>query len=122
MKKEIKDLKIRFLLIMLFFLIASGVSKAQVNPYANNAFDDNMKVVDSVLVMGQYQYIFAIYSGDMNQDGQVDQSDFPYWDNDNTFGNYGYLVSDLNGDGNVDLSDFPFWDNNNTTGVYSHRP
>ena len=107
---------------MLLMCAAVSFSQAQVSPYTNNAFEDNMKVVDSVLVSGTYHYIFAIYSGDINQDGNVDLSDFPFWDNDNSNFNFGYLTSDLNGDGNVDLSDFPFWDNNNSNFVYSHKP
>ena len=119
-----KEIFFRITLIFVLFLFCAGANSAnaQVNPYANNAFEDNMKVVDSVLVLGQYKYIFAIYSGDINQDGNIDLSDFPLWDVDNSSFNFGYLATDLNGDGNVDLSDYPFWDANNTNFVYAHRP
>ena len=119
-----KKISFRITLFFTLFLLCAGVNsaKAQVNPYANNAFEDNMKVVDSVLVLGQYKYIFAIYSGDINQDGNINLSDFDFWDDDNTNFRFGYLSSDLNGDGNVNLSDFDFWDANNSNFVYSHRP
>lgn len=62
-------------------------------------------------------YGFAkAFSGDMNQDGFIDPSDFPPYDIDNLNGAYGYLVTDLNGDGFVDGMDFPFFDSNN----YNH--
>ena len=112
----------RFVLVLFFMCAFGSLAQAQ-NPYANNAFDDNMKVVDSVQISpGVYQYIFAIYSGDINQDGNIDLSDFPLWDDDNTNFAFGYRDADLNGDGNVDLSDFPFWDENNTNFIYSHKP
>ena len=119
-----KEIFFRITLIFVLFLLCAGANSAnaQVNPYANNAFEDNMKVVDSVLVLGQYKYIFAIYSGDINQDGNIDLSDFPFWDDDNSNFNFGFLATDLNGDGNVDLSDYPFWDANNANFVYAHRP
>ena len=119
-----KEIFFRITLIFVLFLLCAGANSAnaQVNPYANNAFEDNMKVVDSVLVLGQYKYIFAIYSGDINQDGNIDLSDFPFWDDDNSNFNFGYIVTDLNGDGNCDLNDYPFWDANNSNFVYAHRP
>ena len=120
-----KEIFFRITLIFVLFLLCAGANSAnaQVNPYANNAFEDNMKVVDSVQVSpGVYQYVFAIYSGDINQDGNIDLSDFPIWDDDNTNFAFGYRDADLNGDGNVDLSDFPYWDGNNANFIYSHKP
>ena len=72
----------------------------------NHAYGDNLKIVDSTLVGATYQYIFAIYSGDINQDGSIDASDFLDLDPSIQNGDGGYLVGDLNGDGAVDASDF----------------
>lgn len=56
--------------------------------------------------------IFAIYSGDINQDGVIDGLDFNDWENDNNSFAAGYLSTDLNGDGVVDGLDFMFWEMN----------
>ena len=104
-------------MVMIMMLIGK-YSSAQ----ANKAYGDNMVKIDSVLVGGNYQPVFAIYSGDINQDGNIDLSDFPMWDADNSNFASGYLVTDLNGDGNVDLSDFPIWDVNNSNFVSTARP
>ena len=65
---------------------------------------------------------FAIYSGDINQDGAIDGSDFleldPYIQN----GDGGYIVGDLNGDGSVDASDFLILDPNMQNGIGSSTP
>lgn len=55
---------------------------------------------------------YAIYSGDVNQDGIIDGSDASIVDN--AAFNYltGYVVSDTNGDGIVDGSDSSIIDNN----------
>ena len=88
---------------------------------ASRAYGNNMSLVN-LGFPSQPTGVWVFYSGDMDQDGNIGQSDFPFWDNDNYFGNYGYLVSDINGDVNVDLSDFPYWDNNNNNGVYTIHP
>src|SRR5690242_4085176 len=71
----------------------------------NKAYGDQMKVVDSVFVSGSWQKIFAIYSGDINQDGTIDGQDMNYVDNEMPLGNFGYLLPDLTGDGAVDGQD-----------------
>ena len=70
------------------------------------AFGDNLKQVDTSPLR------FAIFSGDVNQDGVVDGSDASAIDNDafNFVG--GYVVSDVNGDEIVDGSDAAVVDNN----------
>lgn len=57
--------------------------------------------------------IFALYSGDVNQDGAIDIFDFLEWDTDNQYFSSGYFATDFNGDGNVDIFDFLIWDPNN---------
>ena len=65
--------------------------------------------------------VWAFYSGDLNQDENIDLSDFPYWDDDNVNFVFGYFPTDINGDINVDLSDFPYWYNNNANFIYSNH-
>ncbi len=70
------------------------------------AFGNNMKQVDASPVR------FAVYSGDVNQDGIVDASDVSTVDNDAFNSLSGYVTSDLNGDYFVDASDLGIVDNN----------
>ncbi|MEZ5045852.1 MAG: hypothetical protein R2831_02560 [Chitinophagaceae bacterium] len=72
---------------------------------ANQAFGNNQKEVAPG--------VFALYTGDINQDGFVDIFDFLDWDVDNQNFSFGYLPTDLNGDGFVDIFDFLIWDPNN---------
>ena len=81
---------------------------------ASKAFADNM------IQMGT---VWALYTGDLNQDEFVDVSDYPDFDNDNLGGVGGvYVSTDMNGDGFVDVSDYPIFDNNNLNGVQSIHP
>ena len=81
---------------------------------SSQAYENNMIELDTG--------VWGFYSGDINQDGNIDLSDFPYWDADNAYFSFGYFNTDLNGDVNIDLSDFPFWDANNSNFIYSHHP
>ena len=57
---------------------------------------------------------YAIFGGDVNQDGVVDGSDFVPVDNlVSNFGS-GYISEDANGDGVIDGSDFVIIDNNSS--------
>ncbi len=55
---------------------------------------------------------YAIYGGDVNQDGQVDTADMTPVDNDAANYEGGYIVTDVNGDGAVDTADMTIVDNN----------
>ncbi|MEO8210372.1 MAG: CHRD domain-containing protein [bacterium] len=70
----------------------------------NKAFGDNLTEVDTNK--------FAIYSGDVNQDGTVDILDLSLIDNDVYNFASGYVNSDLNGDDLTDLTDYTLGDNN----------
>lgn len=70
----------------------------------NNAYGDNQKQMEPG--------VYAIYSGDINQDGVVDISDQGILDNDIFNFAVGYLNSDLNGDSLVDITDQGILDNN----------
>lgn len=56
--------------------------------------------------------MFAIYSGDVNQDGVIDITDQADLSNDLSNFAFGYLNTDLNGDSVVDISDQAILDNN----------
>jgi hypothetical protein len=126
--KLIKQVKMKttiqaFIKSLALFLVCFFISLMCYSQGATNkAFGDNMKVVDSVLVGSTYQYVFAIYSGDMNQDGYIDVFDYPIFEQDNFDQLTGYYVSDLNGDGYVDVFDYPIFELNNFNQVSLLRP
>ena len=81
----------------------------------SKAYGNNQAAVGN----GQY----ALFSGDINQDGFVDVGDYPLFDTDLQNGIYGiYIASDLNGDGFVDVGDYPLFDANNQNGIYLITP
>lgn len=49
--------------------------------------------------------VFALYSGDINQDGVIDQADIDLYEADIESSEYGVQATDLNGDGGVDNQD-----------------
>jgi len=55
---------------------------------------------------------YAIYGGDVNQDGTIDTGDGTPIDNDQFYFVSGYVVTDINGDGTVDTADGTIVDNN----------
>lgn len=66
--------------------------------------------------------VFAFYSGDLNQDESVDNSDGVDLTNDIINSEFGVKITDLNGDGSVDNSDAPFFDNNSNNSIFSNHP
>jgi len=70
------------------------------------AYGNNQIQVDAAPVR------FAVYSGDVNQDGTIDLTDGSEIDNDAFNFNSGYLPTDVNGDGIIDVSDAVYADNN----------
>lgn len=77
--------------------------------HAYQAFGSNQTEVES--------NVWAIYSGDCNQDGAIDALDYLIMDPDIVAGNSGYLATDLNGDGSVDALDYLVVDPNIVNGV-----
>lgn len=71
-----------------------------------SAFGNNLKLTDLTPLT------FAVFSGDVNQDGTIDLSDGSLIDNDIVNFVTGYIVTDLNGDEAVDIADAVFADNN----------
>ncbi|MDQ3021651.1 MAG: FG-GAP-like repeat-containing protein [Bacteroidota bacterium] len=83
---------------------------------ASQAFGNNMKQVDTGPIR------FAIYSGDVNQDGTVDLTDGSMIDNHSRNFVSGYVPTDLNGDATVDISDATIADNNQFKFVSVRKP
>ena len=81
---------------------------------ANKAFGNNQRNIGN----GQY----AIYSGDINGDENIDLLDLGDVEADITAFNFGYFATDLNGDGNVDLLDGPIVENNINGFIFSSHP
>ncbi len=66
--------------------------------------------------------IWALYTGDVNQDENVDLLDASILEFDITNFAYGYFVTDINGDGNVDLLDNPMVEENINEFIFSAHP
>ena len=81
---------------------------------ANKAYGNNMIQIGT---------IWAVYTGDLNQDGFVDPFDYPAYDSNNQNGvSVVYINTDMNGDGFVDPFDYPVFDSNNQNGVAAIIP
>jgi hypothetical protein len=81
---------------------------------ATKAFGDNMIEVETG--------VFAMYTGDINQDEFIDPFDYPSFELDNVTFASGYLATDLNGDGFIDPFDYPVFELNNVNFVTSVHP
>lgn len=80
---------------------------------ASQAYGNNMKYKN---------FRYCIYSGDVNQDGVVDATDFSRVDNEVSFFLSGYVPEDINGDRFVDADDMAIVDNNSYSFVSRVRP
>jgi hypothetical protein len=65
---------------------------------------------------------YAVYGGDVNQDGIVDGGDMNPVDNASTAITFGYVPEDVNGDGIVDGGDMNIVDNNSTAIIIAFTP
>jgi PKD repeat protein len=81
---------------------------------ANKAYGNNQKSLGSNK--------FAVYAGDINQDGVIDGSDMSQTDNAVSQFLSGYLQEDINGDGIIDGSDMSIIDNNSTDFIEVVKP
>ena len=66
--------------------------------------------------------IIGMYSGDINNDGEVTTSDYTSWYNAYITGSSGYQTTDLNMDEEVTTSDYTKWYNNFIIGASSTVP
>lgn len=81
---------------------------------ASQAYGDNQAEVEPG--------IWAIYSGDIDQDGAVTVNDFSLWEGDANNFESGYKATDLDGDGGVATNDFTIWEANSNNFVGSITP
>lgn len=65
---------------------------------------------------------WALYAGDINQDGSIDAFDYILMDPDIVNGTNGYILSDINGDGSADAFDYLLIADNIVNGVGISRP
>jgi hypothetical protein len=80
-----------------------------------DGFNDAMKSVGG----GKY----ALYAGDVNQDGLIDLFDVQITENNAAGGLlFGYDESDCNGDGLTDIFDIQLIENNSTLSIFASRP
>ena len=96
-------------------VLMSGITNYSFSISASQAFGNNQALTFDNLY-------YAIYSGDINNDGAVDGSDFLELDPSIQNGNGGYESGDLNGDGAVDGADFLILDPNIQNGVGANIP
>lgn len=66
--------------------------------------------------------VWALFSGDLNDDGNVDNSDYTTWETDSNSFSFGNFATDLNGDGNVDNSDYTIWEANSNSFIFAAHP
>ncbi|HNB81907.1 MAG TPA: fibronectin type III domain-containing protein, partial [Chitinophagaceae bacterium] len=66
--------------------------------------------------------IWGFYTGDLNEDDNIDILDGTVLENDIFIFGSGYLATDLNGDGNTDLLDDPLLQSNISNFIFSSHP
>ncbi|HOZ51898.1 MAG TPA: hypothetical protein PLU17_08580, partial [Chitinophagaceae bacterium] len=66
--------------------------------------------------------VWAIYTGDINQDENIDLTDYTLYESDASNFLFGYLPTDIDGDGTVDLLDSPILENNLFNFIFSSHP
>ncbi|HOZ76127.1 MAG TPA: M12 family metallo-peptidase [Flavobacterium sp.] len=81
---------------------------------ASKAFGANLVAVETG--------VYALYSGDINVDGNIDNIDFSLWETDASQFAAGDFGTDLNGDGNVDNIDFSLWESNSSNFISTISP
>lgn len=84
---------------------------------ATSAYGNN-----EALLSGTFPIRYAIYSGDINQEGNIDLIDNIQVENSSNQFEIGYQTTDLNGDGNVDLLDIPVLEENISNFIFSMHP
>jgi hypothetical protein len=81
---------------------------------ASQAYGDNMKEVEAG--------VFAMFTGDLNSDDNIDNVDFTTWEVDASEFAFGDYATDMNGDGNVDNVDFLIWETNASNFIFAFYP
>ncbi len=81
---------------------------------ANKAYGANMKELEPG--------VWGIYSGDLNQEGVIDASDYILWEADYNNFSFGDFATDINGDGTVDANDYILWEENYNNFIFMSNP
>jgi len=81
---------------------------------ANKAYGANQNEVENG--------VWALFSGDINQDENIDLLDLNNIEIDINNFLFGYLPTDINGDGNIDLLDIPLIESNINHFIFSIKP
>jgi Zn-dependent metalloprotease len=96
-------------------LMSNGLTydftNAQTKAYANNQTSLNLA-----------NTIWGMFSGDINQDENMDLADFALLEAGITNFDFGFQTADLDGNGNVELADVPFLENNINDFIFSNHP
>jgi hypothetical protein len=95
-------------------ILISSVCNYDFSTAASKAYGDNQIQMDT--------NNWAIYSGDISMDGNIDLLDISTIETDAIQFKFGYYATDLNGDGNVDLLDMPIVDQIISLFIYSIHP
>lgn len=96
------------------FQVSNNGSLYDFTSTSSQAYGNNMKQVENG--------VWAFYSGDINADGNIDNTDYVLLMNDIDDFTFGYQTSDLDGDGNVDLLDLPVLEQNLIQFISSEFP
>ena len=81
---------------------------------SNQVFGSNQSEVENG--------VWALYTGDINQDENIDLLDLGIVDGDINNFTFGFFATDINGDGNVDLLDNPIVEGNVNGFVFAIKP
>jgi len=81
---------------------------------ANKAYGDNQVDVGGG--------VYALWNGDVNQDGMIENTDYTLMENDVLSILFGYYSTDLTGDGVVENSDYTLMENNVLTIIFVAKP
>lgn len=95
---------------------SSGLLTYNFSTGLDKAFGNNQVLIDNMPER------YAIYSGDVNQDGIADASDLSEVENDAAEGLSGYVNTDVTGDDFVDAGDLSILENNSVNGVSAVIP
>jgi len=66
--------------------------------------------------------VYALFGGDVTQDGSIDASDMAAIDNDASHFLFGYHDSDCDGNGPTDIVDMSIVDNNTQLQIFKDTP
>lgn len=100
-------------------------SKTPISMGANNTTLDFSTAATKAYGNNQLQVqsgIWALYNGDINQNGTIENSDFSLWESDANSFKSGFLVTDLNGDGSIENFDFSNWELNSDNFISEMKP